>query len=91
VSVKVCDVEQREPSTFSRVAITLGIGPHSTFNYNYVKSEAIWVIFVNEMRIDLCTNLLNVSQHIYIICHLVLLSSVHFKLLSFSKTKIFLQ
>ena len=30
-SAKLCDVEQRAPPIFGRAAITLGIGPHSSF------------------------------------------------------------
>ena len=33
VSAKVCGVEQRAPPVFGRVAITLGIGPHSSIIY----------------------------------------------------------
>jgi len=32
-SAKLCGVEQRAPATFGRVAITLGIGPHSSFYF----------------------------------------------------------
>jgi len=31
LSAKLCGVEQRAPSIFGRAAITLGIGPHSSF------------------------------------------------------------
>ena len=31
-SAKLCGVEQRAPPIFGRAAITLGIGPHSSFN-----------------------------------------------------------
>ena len=31
VSQKLCGVEQRAPAVFGRAAITLGIGPHSSF------------------------------------------------------------
>ena len=31
-SAKLCDIEQRAPPIFGRAAITLGIGPHSSFN-----------------------------------------------------------
>ena len=30
-SVKLCGVEQRSPPIFGRAAITLGIGPHSSY------------------------------------------------------------
>jgi len=32
-SAKLCGVEQRAPPIFGRAAITLGIGPHSSYNY----------------------------------------------------------
>ena len=32
-SAKLCGVEQRAPPVFGRAAITLGIGPHSSFHY----------------------------------------------------------
>jgi len=32
-SAKLCGVEQRAPPIFSRAAITLGIGPHSSLDY----------------------------------------------------------
>jgi len=36
LSAKVCDTEQRAPPTFGRAAITLGIGPHSSYYYSAV-------------------------------------------------------
>jgi len=30
---KLCGVEQRAPPIFGRAAITLGIGPHSSYHY----------------------------------------------------------
>ena len=33
-SAKLCGVEQRAPPIFGRAAITLGIGPHSSFIFN---------------------------------------------------------
>jgi len=35
-STKVCGIEQRAPPTFSRMAITLGIGPHSSLFFIFV-------------------------------------------------------
>jgi len=32
-SARLCGAEQRTPPIFGRVAITLGIGPHSSFDF----------------------------------------------------------
>jgi len=41
-SAKLCGVEQTAPPIFGRVAITLGIGPHSSFVCNLVLSIRLW-------------------------------------------------
>jgi len=40
-SAKLCGVEQRAPPIFGRVAITLGIGPHSSFILFHYSFSAI--------------------------------------------------
>jgi len=36
-SAKLCGVEQTAPDTFDRAAITLGIGPHSSSLFSFIK------------------------------------------------------
>jgi len=44
-SAKLCGVEQRAPPIFGRAAITLGIGPHSSYVCTYCyQSTRHWVI-----------------------------------------------
>ena len=43
--VKLCGVEQREPPIFGRVAITLCIGPHSSFVIDYFIVELLIFYF----------------------------------------------
>jgi len=39
-SAKLCGVEQRAPPIFGRAAITLGIGPHSSYHYHYSRTSS---------------------------------------------------
>jgi len=42
-SAKLCGVEQRAPPMFGRAAITLGIGPHSSYILNAVRCPYVYV------------------------------------------------
>ena len=39
---KLCGVEQRAPPVFGRATITLGIGPHSSYIYFYLRNVIFW-------------------------------------------------
>jgi len=39
VSAKLCGVEQRAPHIFGRAAVTLGIGPHSSYKEQFVNNN----------------------------------------------------
>jgi len=41
-SAKLCGVEQRVPPVFGRAAITLGIGPHSSYRYMLYYCGVTW-------------------------------------------------
>jgi len=44
-SAKLCGIEQRAPSIFCRAAITLGIGPHSSFSIFFTTTGSIFFTF----------------------------------------------
>jgi len=43
-SIKLCGVEQRVPHVFGRAAITLGIGPHSSFFFFLLLSFSLPIL-----------------------------------------------
>jgi len=53
VSAKLCGVEQKAPPTFGRAAITLGIGPLSSFSHilDVLFSYVVMVIWHAEIRL----------------------------------------
>jgi len=40
-SAKLCGVEQRAPPIFGRATTTLGIGPHSSFKFNFLWTPCV--------------------------------------------------
>jgi len=51
VRAKLCDVEQRAPPIFSRAAITLGIGPHSSWVGFCHSVDALWISVLSYLYI----------------------------------------
>jgi len=65
-SAKLCGVEQRAPPIFGRAAITLGIGPHSSFTYLLESVEAMFGLF--RRFVALCKLPVHAQLHYAICC-----------------------